>query len=167
MEPTTTTTHSPSASRWIVGSIVGVMALFAGYMALGMPGMDHTAAQHNTIDITGMNGMSGMTTNSALHELSPDQFDTALQDRSNFVINVHTPYDGELDNTDAFVEFDKITDSRQLPTDHDQAIIIYCRSGRMSTIAGQSLIDLGYTNVSHLTGGINAWTASGRTITNR
>ena len=36
------------------------------------------------------------------------------------------------------------------------------RSGNGSAIAAPNLIDLGYTNIDNLDGGMNAWTASGR-----
>ncbi len=38
----------------------------------------------------------------------------------------------------------------------DQLILIYCRSGRRSKIAAQSLVDMGYTNIVEF-GGINDW----------
>ena len=40
--------------------------------------------------------------------------------------------------------------------DKDQLILVYCRSGRRSKIAAQSLADLGYTNVQEF-GGIIDW----------
>lgn len=38
----------------------------------------------------------------------------------------------------------------------DQLILVYCRSGRRSAIASQTLVDLGYTNVKDF-GGIIDW----------
>lgn len=40
--------------------------------------------------------------------------------------------------------------------DKDQLILVYCRSGRRSKIAAESLAKLGYTNVKEF-GGINDW----------
>ncbi|MBR5239246.1 MAG: rhodanese-like domain-containing protein [Clostridia bacterium] len=40
--------------------------------------------------------------------------------------------------------------------DPDQLILVYCRSGRRSKIASESLVKLGYTNVKEF-GGINDW----------
>lgn len=165
MDLSPVTTHSPSASKWVIGAIIGVMALLAGYMALGMPGMDHTAAQHEMATMPNMTDRAA--TPPALVGLTPEQFAGRLADRSSFVINVHTPYDGELDGTDAFITFDTIADSAQRPAAKDREILLYCRSGRMSAIAGQTLIDLGYTNVSHLSGGMNAWVAAGRPLASR
>lgn len=41
-------------------------------------------------------------------------------------------------------------------TNKDQLILVYCRSGRRSAIAAQTLVDLGYTNVKDF-GGIIDW----------
>ena len=40
--------------------------------------------------------------------------------------------------------------------DKDQLILVYCRSGRRSKLAAQSLADLGYTNIREF-GGILDW----------
>ena len=40
--------------------------------------------------------------------------------------------------------------------DKDQLMLVYCRSGRRSKLAAQSLADLGYTNIREL-GGILDW----------
>ena len=45
--------------------------------------------------------------------------------------------------------------SAKLP-DKDQLILVYCRSGRRSKIAAESLVSLGYTNVKEF-GGIIDW----------
>ena len=41
--------------------------------------------------------------------------------------------------------------------DKDTVIILYCASGMRSTRAAQTLVDLGYTNVYNLDGGLINW----------
>ncbi len=41
---------------------------------------------------------------------------------------------------------------------------LYCRSGNRSGVAMQAMQGMGFTNVYHLSGGINAWTAAGGDI---
>jgi rhodanese-related sulfurtransferase len=48
--------------------------------------------------------------------------------------------------------------------DPNRRTILYCASGGRSALAGDSLRQLGYTNVAHLDGGIKAWIASGRDV---
>ncbi len=77
------------------------------------------------------------------------------------LINVHVPYEGHIDGTDAFIAFDSILESNELPSDRSAPIALYCRSGNMSAQATADLAQAGYTNVVDLEGGMNAWTANG------
>lgn len=78
------------------------------------------------------------------------------------LINVHVPYEGEIEQTDAFIAFDKIGQAAgALPGDKNARIVLYCLSGRMSDIAARELARLGYKRVSHLAGGMRDWQASG------
>ncbi len=80
-----------------------------------------------------------------------------------FVLNVHTPYEGKLDKTDAIIEdWENIAaHTDQLPKDKNTPILVYCRTGRMSTSAVEQLKALGYTNLYHLNGGMKAWDSAG------
>ena len=77
------------------------------------------------------------------------------------LINVHIPYNGEIADTDAFIPYNKILESAELPTDRDAEIVLYCESGGMGRTAAQTLIDAGYTNVKNLQGGMRAWERAG------
>lgn len=82
-----------------------------------------------------------------------------------YLVNVHIPYEGEIRNTDAFIIYDKIADNLdRLPKDKNDKIVLYCRSGRMSEIAARELTRLGYSRVSHLSGGMIDWKKSGYEI---
>jgi len=87
----------------------------------------------------------------------------ALLVHKNFVlVNVHYPYAGELPHTDRFLPFDTIGQHlSSLPANKHAFIVLYCRSGRMSDIAARTLVLLGFTNVWHLAGGMDAWEQQG------
>jgi rhodanese-related sulfurtransferase len=87
-----------------------------------------------------------------------------MKNEQAMVINVHIPYQGELEGTDAFIPYDKIRDDPRLPEDKGTEILLYCRSGNMSEEAGVDLHEEGYTNIAHLEGGMKAWEASGRPV---
>lgn len=97
--------------------------------------------------------------------VDPDGFSDAVAARPDMpVINVHIPYDDHIEGTDAFIAFDSILESPDLPTDKAAPIALYCRSGNMSAQAAAALVDAGYTDVVDLDGGMNAWEASGNPL---
>ena len=87
----------------------------------------------------------------------------AMLDKKDFTfVNVHIPYEGEIAKTDAFVPYNEIEKNLdKLPADKNTKIVLYCRSGRMSTLAAETLVRLGYTNVWNMEGGMIAWEALG------
>ena len=82
------------------------------------------------------------------------------------IINVHIPYEGEIEGTDANISYDDIEALTAALPDKGAPIILYCRSGNMSEQASQALLELGYTQVWDVPGGMNAWQDSGRALIN-
>jgi len=108
----------------------------------------------------------GCTAQPSVQQLTPQQAADVLAEKESrglFVLNVHTPYEGELEKTDAFIEdWENIAaHTDQLPQDKDAPIFVYCRTGRMSTSAVEQLKQLGYTNLYHLEGGMRAYRDAG------
>ena len=94
--------------------------------------------------------------------IAPDELAGILNDKDFFFVNTHIPYEGEIAQTDAFIAYDQMEQSlSQLPADRKAKIVLYCRSGRMSAIAAESLTRLGFTNVWDLEGGMIAWESAG------
>lgn len=95
-------------------------------------------------------------------DVSPAQLTEMLKTKDFFFVNVHVPYEGEIDPTDAFIPYDE-TEQRlsEYPADKSAKIVLYCRSGSMSAIAAEELAKAGYTNVWNLDGGMIAWDQAG------
>jgi len=94
--------------------------------------------------------------------VTPTQLSKMLKQKDFFFVNVHIPYEGEIDLTDAQIPYDQTTQQlRMYPADKNAKIVLYCRSGRMSSIAAKELVKAGYTNVWNLDGGMSAWEMQG------
>jgi rhodanese-related sulfurtransferase len=95
-------------------------------------------------------------------DVTPDGLNTMLKDKDFVFINVHIPFAGNIAGTDLSIPYDQMEqDLSQLPDEKDAKIVLYCRSGRMSQIAAEKLVSLGYTNVWNLKGGMVDWEQAG------
>ena len=101
-------------------------------------------------------------------DVSADGLAARLENKDFPLINVHIPYAGEIEGTDEFIPFDQIGQNLdKLPADKDARVVIYCRSGGMSGVSARELVELGYTDVWNLDGGMIAWEASGRSLSHK
>ena len=101
-------------------------------------------------------------TGGAYTKVAPQELQTLLANKTFPLINVHIPYEGEIEKTDAIIpynEIEKIVD--KLPSDKNAMVVLYCRSGPMSQKATEALVTLGYTNVWKLDRGMVGWKEAG------
>jgi rhodanese-related sulfurtransferase len=96
-------------------------------------------------------------------DISPAQLAEMLTVKDFVLINTHIPYEGELEQTDVFIAFEENGPQRvgDYPADKNAKIVLYCRSGRMSSIVAAELVQAGYTSVMNLDGGMIAWEKAG------
>jgi len=154
-------TDEPTRPRSMVILTAAAAVLFAG-LAAGC-GSESRAEQAAGVIAEVANEPAKAPEPFARHD--PATFEERMKNEGSTVINVHIPYEGELDGTDAFIPYDKIKGDPRLPEDKATEILLYCRTGRMSEEAGTDLHEEGYTNIAHLEGGMKAWEASGRKLT--
>ncbi len=112
--------------------------------------------------------VAGETLNAAggsYKNVSANELATMLKNKDFVLVNVHIPFVGNIAGTDLSIPYDQIEQNlSQLPADKNAKIILYCRSGRMSQIAAEKLVSLGYTNIWSLKDGMVGWEQAGYEI---
>lgn len=152
---------APKRGRLYLAIAAGALALLAvvaiGFVALNGGG---SSAPSLPSGESMVQGQGGHWTN-----VTPDRLAEMLTHKDFTLLNVKTPYIGEIDGTDLYIPYDQLTARQsELPANKSAMILVYCRSGVESAQAAQTLLNLGYTNVWNLDGGMNAWQSSGRTL---
>ncbi|MCE7858183.1 MAG: rhodanese-like domain-containing protein [Anaerolineae bacterium] len=123
-----------------------------------------TACQGESAQVT---GETVTVAGGSYQNVMADDLNAMLKNKDFVFVNVHIPFAGNIAGTDLSIPYDQIADPAnlsQLPADKNAKIVLYCRSGRMSTIAVDELVSLGYTNVWNLTGGMVDWENAGYEI---
>ncbi len=133
--------------RWLLG-----IAIFGG-VALGVNALEAAAGEAPArVAVPG-----GVYSN-----VTPPLLRKMLDQKDFYFVNVHIPYEGEIARTDAFIPYEQVEKLiHQFPAKKDAKILLYCQSGRMSDIAARTLVQLGYTNIWHLKGGMTDWRQQG------
>lgn len=133
-----------------------------GTVALSMAGCGPPAPA-----ATGTEGDEFHKNSDGYADISVEQLSGLIENGEIMLVNVHVPYEGEIPETDLFIPFDEVSGSLSELPDKEATIVLYCRSGSMSTSAAEELAALGYTNILELDGGFRAWEAAGRELLRR
>jgi len=97
-------------------------------------------------------------------DLSVEQLAKSMKSKNFTLINVHVPLQGNLPNTDLNIAFDQVKNNLDKLPAKDKPIVLYCRSGGMSTQVAAALAGAGYSKIYELDGGSNAWQAAGHAL---
>lgn len=153
--PLTDETEKPERAGRVATIGFAVLALaVVAYFVVGMPGMDHSGTSDT------MAGMEHAAEGEPM-ALAPKAFAARLAADDVVLVNVHVQARDGIAGTDATIAYDDIADDDRLPADENASIMLYCQTGRMSAQAGRDLIAAGYTDVSYLEGGVEAWERAG------
>ena len=109
---------------------------------------------------------SEVTTESGSYRaVSAAELQTMLENKDFFMVNVHTPWQGDIPQTDLRLSFDEIEQNLdQIPQEKDAKILVYCLTSGMAKKATATLLDQGYTNLWMLDGGTTAWQEAGYSL---
>jgi rhodanese-related sulfurtransferase len=87
--------------------------------------------------------------------ISVEQLKDMLSDKNKAFVDVRTPAEYKARNISAFMNIPLGSDFSKLP--QDKEIVVICQSGMRSSQACKQLKKLGYTKISNVRGGMNAW----------
>jgi rhodanese-related sulfurtransferase len=110
-----------------------------------------------------------------VENLTPEQVAAELEAGSVVLVDLREPEEraqsgaipSALHAPRGMLEFyaDPASPYHRAELDPARRTILYCASGGRSALAAEALMQLGYTRVAHLDGGLKAWIASGRPAT--
>ncbi|OGO65148.1 MAG: hypothetical protein A2029_16930 [Chloroflexi bacterium RBG_19FT_COMBO_47_9] len=140
-------------TRSVLGSMFVVVLLLAA--------CSNAATSQPTADVV---GKQVMVDGGSYTDVSVAELQAMLENKDFTFINVHIPFDGDIAGTDLSIPYDQIEQNLDKLPDKNAKIVLYCRSDRMSNIAAKTLVELGYTNIWNLDGGMVDWEGAGLSI---
>lgn len=141
-----------------LGLPLGALVLLLAACGAGAVGSNEGAASSEVRDADAGEGIYQTLSIEAFAEILANNAEDYT------IINVHIPYAGEIEGTDANIAFNDLEALMAALPDRNSPVILYCRSGNMSEQASRALLERGYTQVWDVPGGMNAWQASGREL---
>jgi len=100
--------------------------------------------------------------------ISPEELGRMLKAKDFFLVNVHVPYAGEIEQTDAFISYkDTAARIEDYPRSRSAKIVVYCLTNGMSSIVVRQLVKEGFGNIYMLDGGMTAWRKAGFPLLDR
>lgn len=100
-------------------------------------------------------------------DISVKQLQGMLEKKDFVLVNTHIPFEGNLPQTDLSIPYDQIGGQLDKLPDKNAKIVLYCRTGTMSTQAALTLVQHGYKNIYELDGGMKAWEQAGLPLKGR
>ncbi|UCF96067.1 MAG: hypothetical protein JSV89_12875 [Spirochaetaceae bacterium] len=97
------------------------------------------------------------TNNRGYREITAEQLSPLLEGKEFLLVNVNSSATEIIPDTDFTVAFDEIEENLNRFPQKNQPTVLYCQAGPLSRSAAQDLVELGFSNVVWLDGGINAW----------
>lgn len=129
-------------------------ALFAVFLSLMIP----------VVSCGGDNNPSQQAQTSVVKDVEVDEFRKLTKDRPGTILDVRTPQEvaeGKIPGAVVINIMDSDFATRVAEFDKGKPVYVYCKAGGRSANASQKLINMGYTDVYNLLGGMDAWKAKG------
>jgi rhodanese-related sulfurtransferase len=100
-------------------------------------------------------------------EITANQLQPLLEGKDFLLVNVNDAATQIIPGTDLTIPFDQLEGNLDRFPQKDRPTVLYCQAGPLSRSAAQDLVDLGFSNVIWLDGGISAWKRAGFDVETR
>ena len=108
--------------------------------------------------------LSNLPADKGFYTVKADKATEFIIEKAPFIVDVRSQAewdkDGYIEGATHMPFSDFLTSLDQLPAEKDAPILIYCASGHRGGMALMTLRLMGYTDVTNLNGGLNAWKAA-------
>jgi rhodanese-related sulfurtransferase len=95
-------------------------------------------------------------------DVSPAQLSSMLEDKDFVLINTDPSFSVKIPETDLHIPAPEFGQNLDLiPQNKSAKIVVYCQVSMNSSIVARQLVNLGYTNIWNLAGGLIAWQQQG------
>jgi rhodanese-related sulfurtransferase len=143
-------------SKTTITIITIFVVIIGGYLLLQSRSEENNSGADSTFSVSEEPQLVSLTSSELATKLGAKDFT---------LIDVHTPEQQHIPETDYFISYKDIDKIEAVLESKDQKVVLYCRSGSMSKIAGAELLKRGYTNVLDLDKGMNEWLGGERPTT--
>ena len=101
-------------------------------------------------------------TGGTLRTISPHELQALLDQEAVVLVDVRTPQEYGFQRIPGALLLPMAElDPSRLPRGGDRTLVLHCGSGMRSRRVAERMFDAGYRVVTHLGGGLSAWTAAG------
>ena len=111
--------------------------------------------------------LAGCSSSSAVSTVNAQDFATTISDSNVVILDVRTPGEYAEGHIDGAINIDVESgtfESAIAGLDKSATYAVYCRSGRRSAIATDSMASLGFAKLYNLDGGTGAWMSAGQQL---
>ena len=111
--------------------------------------------------------LAGCASASATTTSNAQDFAATISDTSVVILDVRTPGEFASGHISGAINIDVESGNFEAEIanlDKSKTYAVYCRSGRRSAIATDTMAGLGFAHLHNLDGGLEAWTAAGQPL---
>ncbi len=148
-----------------------LFALFFSWSLVSCGNTTTQASEKETTTVQTQPQSQENQTEAKIINVNADEFEKLIAEKKDAILlDVRTPQEyaeGHIENAqlkNVFDNFDAVAEELAKKYGTDKPVLVYCRSGRRSMTAAQTLKEKGFKTIYNLQGGIIEWTSAGKKV---